>query len=79
MDGRLWPQQRLKPGQTHDDGLDEGDVAETLQSLDQNPQKVLDVVIGDGFGDLTKDHQTSRLERRVVSAKRFHCQVFYEI
>ena len=39
---------RLDARQAHDDGLDKGHVGEPLQRLHQDPQQLLDVVVGDG-------------------------------
>ena len=45
MNRRLWSKQRLKPGQTHHNGINQHDVCEALQGLHQDPQQLLDVLI----------------------------------
>ena len=37
VNGWFRPKKGLEPGETHDDGLDEVDVAERLEGLEQDP------------------------------------------
>ena len=66
MDGRLGSEEGLEPGQAHDDGLYQVDVAERLQGLEENPEQLLDLVVGDALGDATEDYQAPGLKGRVV-------------
>ena len=60
-------QQRLESGQTHDDGINQGDVGEALESLDEDPEELLDIRVRDGLGDAAKHNEATRLEGGVVT------------
>ena len=70
MDGRFGAQQRQHTSETHDDGVDERRVGETLQCFDQNAQQLLDVAIRYHFADAAVDDQSSRLQCWIVAERK---------
>ena len=71
MNGRLRPEKGLEPGETHDDGLNEVDVAERLEGLEQDPQQLFDLVVSDALGNTAEHNQSPGLQGGVVPVKNW--------
>lgn len=67
VDERILSEQRLQPGEAHDERLQQHHVIEALERLHQNSQQLLDVNVRGRFADAAKDDEGARLQRRIVA------------
>ena len=70
MNGRFRSEQGQNASQTHDNGVNQRRVRKALQRLDQDPQKLLHVAIGDDFADAAVDDQGPRLQSRIIAESK---------
>ena len=68
-------EQRLKPSEAHDDGLDQREVGVGLQRLDEDPQQLFHLRITHHLTDAAEHDNGSRLRRRVVLKRKAARQV----